>query len=63
MDMTPSQKAQITRRKHREAQKAKEVESRELKEKIKVSLLSVVENEEAKPAEKLEASMILMELI
>lgn len=27
MDMTPSQKAQETRKKHREAQKAKEAES------------------------------------
>ena len=63
MDMTPSQKAQETRKRHREAQRAKEAESRELKAKIKSGLLSVVESKEAKPEEKLEASKLLMELI
>ena len=63
MDMTPSQKAQITRKKHREAQRAREAESREVKAKLKASLLTVVDNEEASPAEKLEASKLLMELI
>lgn len=55
MDMTPSQKAKITRQKHREAQRAKEAESREVKAKLKASLLTVVDNEEATPAEKLDA--------
>lgn len=63
MDMTPSQKAQITRKKHREAQRAREAESRELKAKLKESLLTVVDNKEATPAEKLEASKLLIELI
>lgn len=63
MDMTPSQKAKIIRQKHREAQRAKEAESREVKAKLKASLLTVVDNEEATPAEKLEASKLLMELI
>ena len=63
MDMTPSQKAKITRQKHREAQRAKEAESREVKAKLKACLISVVESKEAKPAEKLEASKLLMELI
>ena len=61
--MTPSEKAQETREKNREARRQKEAESRELKAKIKDSLLSVVESEEAKPAEKLEASKLLMNLI
>lgn len=43
MDMTPSQKAKITRQKHREAQRAKEAESREVKAKLKASLLTVVD--------------------
>jgi hypothetical protein len=62
MDMTPSQKAKITRQKHKEAQMAKEAESRELKAKLKESLLTVVDNKEATPAEKLEAYKLLMEL-
>lgn len=61
--MTPSEKAQETREKNREARRQKEAESRELKAKIKDSLLSVVESNEAKPAEKLEASKLLMDLI
>ena len=62
MDMTPSQKAKITRQKHREAQRAKEAESREVKAKLKASLLTVVDNEEATPAEKLEASRLILDI-
>ena len=49
------------KQKHREAQRAKEAESREVKAKLKASLLTVVDNEEATPAEKLEASKLLQE--
>lgn len=62
MEKTPSQKAAETRQKHRESQKRKEAEKRELTAKLKAGLLSVVEDDTAKPAEKLEASRLLMEL-
>lgn len=61
--MTPSQKAQETRQKNIEAKRAKEAEKQAFKSKIKEGLLSVVDNREATPAEKLEASKLLMELI
>lgn len=62
-EMTPAEKARETRKKHQEAQKAKEAENRELKAKLKECLISVVESKEAKPAEKLEASKLLMKLV
>lgn len=61
--MTASDKARETRAKHREAQKRKEADRKEALEKMKRGLLSVVDSEEATPAEKLEASKLLRELI
>ena len=61
--MTSAQKANETRKSNQEKRKAREAESRELKAKIKKGLLTVVDNEEATPAEKLEASKLLMTLI
>ena len=61
--ITPSQEAQETRQKNIEAKRAKEVEKHAFKSKIKEDLLSVVDNKEATPAQKLEAPKLLMELI
>ena len=61
--MTASDKARETRARHREAQKRKEAEKREAIAKIKAGLLSVLDSEEATPAEKLEASKLLREYI
>ncbi len=61
--MTASDKARETRAKHKEAQKRKEAEKREAIAKIKAGLLSVLDSEEATPAEKLEASKLLREYI
>ncbi len=61
--MTASDKARETRARHKEAQKRKEAEKREAIAKIKAGLLSVLDSEEATPAEKLEASKLLREYI
>lgn len=61
--MTASDKARETRAKHKEAQKRKEAEKRDAIAKIKAGLLSVLDSEEATPAEKLEASKLLREYI
>ena len=61
--MTASDKAKETRARHKEAQKRKEAEKREAIAKIKAGLLSVLDSEEATPAEKLEASKLLREYI
>ena len=54
--MTPSQKSQETRQKNIETKRAKEAEKQAFKSKIKEGLLSVVDNREATPAEKLETA-------
>jgi len=56
-------KAQETRRDHREAQERKQAEREELREKLKAGLISVVEDYEATPAEKLRASELLLQLL
>ena len=61
--MTASEKARETRAKHKETQKRKETEKREAIAKIKAGLLSVLDSEDATPAEKLEASKLLREYI
>lgn len=61
--MTASEKARETRARHKEAQKRKETEKREAIAKIKAGLLSVLDSEDATPAEKLEASKLLREYI
>lgn len=63
MNMTPSEKARETRQRHKEARERKEAENKEIKLKLKNSLLSIVDSEEAKPAEKLEASKLLIGLM
>lgn len=57
--MTPSEKAQETRARHKEAQKIKEAERRTERDRIKAGLLSVLDSEDATPAEKLEARKML----
>ena len=61
--MTPAQKATETRKRNQEAREARTAENREIKAKIKESLLTVIEHREATPAEKLEASKLLLNLI
>ena len=57
--MTASEKARATRARHKEAHKLREAERRETIARIKAGLLSVLDNEKATPAEKLEASRLL----
>ena len=61
--MTPADKARDTRKRNTEARKQKEAEKRELRAKVKGSLLTILDNEEASPEEKLEASKLLMEFM
>lgn len=63
MGLTPAQKAVATRKKNTEFRKRKEAEKKELRAKVKGSLLSILDNEEASPEEKLEASKLLMEFM
>lgn len=63
MELKPADKARETRKRNTEARKRKEAEQRELRAKVKGSLLTILDNEEASPEEKLEASKLLMELI
>ena len=63
MGLKPADKARETRKRNTEARKRKEAEQRELRAKVKGSLLTILDNEEASPEEKLEASKLLMELI
>ncbi len=59
--MKPADKARETRKRNTEARQRKEAEKRELRAKVKGSLLTILDNEEASPEEKLEASKLLME--
>lgn len=61
--MSQYDKAIETRRKHKEAQKAKEKEHKRICESVKNALLEVVESEDATVAQKLEASVILSKYI
>ena len=61
--MKPADKARETRKRNTEARKRKEAEQRELRAKVKGSLLTILDNEGASPEEKLEASKLLMELM
>ena len=61
--MTPSQKAEETRRKHRENQDRKYKEGLALKAKLRETWLSIIDSEEATTAEKLEASKLLTQFL
>ena len=61
--MKPVDKARETRKRNTEARKRKEAEQRELRAKVKGSLLTILDSEGASPEEKLEASKLLMELM
>lgn len=61
--MKPADKARETRKRNTEARQRKEAEKRELRAKVKGSLLTILDNEEASPEEKLEASKLLMEFM
>ena len=63
MDLKPADKARATRKRHAEARDRKEAEQRELRAKVKGSLLSILDNEKASPEQKLEASKLLMEFM
>ena len=60
--MTPTEKAKETRKRHLEARKAKDLESKELREKLKTSCLSILEDPRLTPGERLEALKILHDL-
>jgi hypothetical protein len=61
MVQKPADKARETRKRNTEARQRKEAEKRELRAKVKGSLLTILDNEQASPEEKLEASKLLME--
>ena len=61
--MKPADKARETRKRNTEARQRKEAEKRELRAKVKGNLLTILDNEEASPEEKLEASKLLMEFM
>lgn len=61
--MKPADKARETRKRNTEARQRREAEKRELRAKVKGSLLNILDNEEASPEEKLEASKLLMEFM
>ena len=60
--MTPTEKAKETRKRHLEARKAKDLESKELREKLKTGCLSILEDPRLTPGERLEALKILHDL-
>lgn len=60
--MTPQEKANATRQQYKEAQRRKRADFEAERELIRKSLHSVLESEEATPAERLESSKLLMEL-
>lgn len=60
--MTPSEKAVETRRKHREAQAEKARREEEIREKLKASCLSILDDPRTTPSERLEATRILHDL-
>lgn len=61
--MTPNEKAVETRREHKEAQKAKERERREIREKMKKTCLRVIDDPSASSADKIKAVEILQDLL
>ena len=61
--MTPAEKARETRKVHAEAQKAKERERIEIREKMKKTCLNVVDDPSASSADKMDAIRILHALI
>jgi len=63
MVQKPADKARETRKRNTEARQRKEAEKRELRAKVKGSLLTILDNEQASPEEKLEASKLLMEFM
>ena len=63
MVQKPADKAWETRKRNTEARQRKEAEKRELRAKVKGSLLTILDNEQASPEEKLEASKLLMEFM
>lgn len=61
--MKPSEKARITRVNNKTARQAKDAEKKAIKDVVRNSLLAVAGNKEATPAERLEASKLLLKLI
>ncbi len=61
--MTPAEKARETRKNHAEAQKAKERERIEIREKMKKTCLNVVDDPSASSADKMDAIRILHALM
>lgn len=61
--MTPTEKARTTRKKNDEARKAKAQEVKEIREKLKKSCLTLLDDPNTSPAERLRATEILHELI
>lgn len=59
MSKTPAEKARETRARHKEVQKARDREREKEKAIIKAGLLSILDSEDATPAEKLEARQML----
>lgn len=61
--MTSGEKAAQTRRKHTEARRVREREAVTIREKLKKSCLSLLEDPGVTPGERLEATRILHDLI
>lgn len=61
--MTPAEKARETRKIHAEAQKTKERERIEIREKMKKTCLNVVDDPSASSADKMDAIRILHALM
>lgn len=61
--MTPEEKAKETRQRNRELQIKDRTELQELREKMKSSLLSVLDDKDASPKDKLKATELLMKLV
>lgn len=60
--MTPGEKARETRARNREAQKEKDLERREIREKMKSACLRILDDPEASSADQLKATQILYKL-
>lgn len=60
--MTPQEKANATRKQHKEARQTKRADREADRELIRKNLRLVLESEDATPAERLESSKLLMEL-
>lgn len=61
-ELSPAEKAARTRRKHERSRRAKEREAVTIREKLKKSCISLLEDSRATPGERLEATRILHEL-